>query len=216
MRAAFNLIELIFTIVIMAGIFAVIPKIIFATNKSDSFALKQEAFMSAISLTEIASALAWDENNTESMSILATSGDSSFDCNATTHFIRIGGILGAHTRNCKETLAASTIGNDGESDYLEYDDIDDFDGEVIDVNLSAKTKYKIYTQVRYLNDAVFTTSGNTMTIVLDNAARTTTSNIKKFKATISRIDRGGHEKNITSFYYYSTNIGQITLNSEEW
>jgi len=51
MRRAFNLIELIFTIVIMAGIFAVIPKIVFATAKSESFAMKQEALFTTVSLT---------------------------------------------------------------------------------------------------------------------------------------------------------------------
>lgn len=210
MRAGFNLIELIFTIVIMAGIFAVIPKIIFVTNKSDIFAIKQEALFNTISLTNIASLLAWDENNSKTLSILATSGDVGFDCNTTT-FLRKGGFLGSNTRNCKEDFNASAIGLDGESDYLSYDDIDDFNGEIVDVNFSTKTKYKIYTQVRYLNDAVFTTLGSKMTIVLDNSTNANTSNIKKFKAVVSYKD-----KNISNFYYYSTNIGQITLNSETW
>lgn len=218
MRAAFNLIELIFTIVIMAGIFAVIPKIVFATSKSDNSAIKQEAFFNAISLTNIASLLAWDENNTQSMSILTTSGDTSLECNTTT-FIRVGGFLGENSRNCKETYSASKIGvDDGENDYLSYDDIDDFaSNPAIDVNLkNGKTKYKIYAQVRYLPDAVFTTTGDTMKIDLNASTISQTSNIKKFKATISHINRGGVEKNITSFYYYATNIGQMLLNSEEW
>ena len=209
MRNAFNLIELIFTIVIMAGIFAVIPKIIFVTNKSDTFAIKQDALFNAISLTNIASLLSWDENSSQTLSILTTF-DNSIECNTTT-FLRVGGFLGSNSRNCKESFYASSIGSDGESNYLFFNDIDDFDGEKIDVNFSSKIKYKIYTEVRYLNDAIFTTDGDMMTIVLDNSTRSNTSNIKKFKATISYKD-----KNISSFSYYSTNIGQITLNSEAW
>lgn len=215
MRAGFNLIELIFTIVIMAGIFAVLPRIIFATNKSDTFALKQEALFNTISLTNIASLLAWDENNTHTLSILATSGNSSFDCNTTT-FLRLGGFLGDNSRKCKEDFSASLIGVDAlESDYLLFDDIDDFNGTLIDVNLSSLAKYKILTQVRYLNDSVFSVSGNKMTIILDNLINENSSNIKKFKATVSYAGKKG-DKNISSFYYYSTNIGQITLNSETW
>jgi len=60
MKKAFTLVELIFTIVIMAGVFAVIPKILNMTNKSDSIALKQDALLQAVSLTNIASFLAWD------------------------------------------------------------------------------------------------------------------------------------------------------------
>jgi hypothetical protein len=213
MRRAFNLIELIFTIVIMAGVFAVIPKIIFATNKSDSFAMKQDAFFNAISLTNIASLLAWDEENTDSMSILATA-NNQIECNTTT-FLRKGGFLGANSRNCKEPLTASAIGADGESDYLAFNDIDDFDAHEINVTLGSKTKYKIYTTVEYFDDDIFTTNGDKMTITLKDANDTTT-NIKKFKAVVGYVGGRGKDKNITSFYYYSTNIGQITLNSEEW
>jgi hypothetical protein len=214
MRRAFNLIELIFTIVIMAGIFAVIPKIIFATNKSDSFAMKQDALFNAISLTNIASLLAWDENNTDSSSILATS-DNHIPCDTST-FLRAGGFLGEHTRNCKEIHSASAIGNDGET-VLEFDDIDDFNGSQIDVNLNTTAKYRIYTDVRYLSDNIFSpVVNNKMTITLDNSIQTNTSNIKKFKATVGYVGGRGKDKNISSFYYYSTNIGQITLNSEEW
>ncbi len=213
MRAGFNLIELIFTIVIMAGIFAVLPKIIFITNKSDIFAMKQEALFNTISLTNIASLLAWDENNTKTLSILQTSGDNLFDCNETTS-LRNGNFSGANSRKCKESFSASAIGADGVSDYLLFNDIDDFNGTSIDVNLSSFAKYKIYTEVSYLDDSSFTLAGSKMTIVLGDAINNT-SNIKKFKATVSYAGKRG-DKNISSFYYYSTNIGQITLDSEIW
>ena len=216
MKRAFSLIELVFTIVIMAGIFSVIPKIMSTVNKSDSFATKQEAFFNAISLTNIASYLAWDENNTVSMSILETNS-TTIPCDSTTH-LRAGGFLGSFSRNCKEHFTASTIGSDGESDYLSFNDIDDFNSSpAIDVNIGGKTKYKIHTQVRYLSDTIFTSVVNQkMNITLDNSTQTSTTNIKKFKAIIEYIGKRGKDKNISSFYYYSTNIGQMQLNSRSW
>lgn len=215
MRRAFNLIELIFTIVIMAGIFAVIPKIIFATNKSDSFAMKQDALFNAVSLTNIASSLAWDENNSESLSLLATL-NNNIPCNTTT-FLRLGGFLGDNTRNCKELLSASAIGSEEGNNYLIFDDIDDFNGSSIDVNIDGNEKYKLYTEVRYLDDAIFNpVVNNKMTITLDSSIHANTSNIKKFKTVVGYVGGRGKDKNISSFYYYSTNIGQITLNSEAW
>ena len=75
MKKAFTLVELIFTIVIMAGVFAVIPKILNMTNKSDSIALKQDALLQAVSLTNIASFLAWDANNSATTDIQKTSNN---------------------------------------------------------------------------------------------------------------------------------------------
>ena len=132
--------------------------------------------------------------------------------------MRQGGFLSTYTRSCQEDKDASVIGVDsGEviDDYQNFDDIDDFNATNIDVDLSAKTKYKIFTEVNYLDDDIFTvsTDDKNMTIILDSTKKSTTTNIKKFKATTYSIKS---DRNISSFFYYSTNIGQITLNSEEW
>jgi len=199
----------------MAGIFAVIPKIVFATNRSDLFSIKQDALFNAISLTNIASLLAWDENNTQTLSILSTETNTT-PCDSSTH-LRVGGFLGENNRNCNDDYSASSIGSDEGSDYLLYDDIDDFNASVIDVNLGTKTKYKIYTEVNYIDDNIFNNiTDHVMSIALDDDVLSNSSNIKRFKAVVSYVGGRGKDKNISSFYYYSTNIGQITLNSEEW
>ncbi len=218
MRAAFSLIELIFTIVIMVGVFSTIPKILFSIGKSDSFALKQDAFFQAVSLTNIASLLAWDENNTDETDILQTKS-SYFECNLSTKY-RIGSYKSSNARVCSQEINASfTLESDsGENDYLLFDDIDDFnDFAVIVTTSSGKTKYKLYNQVSYLTDSFISQSTNTMTIDLNlSTTSATPTNIKKFKSTIEYAGKRGKERNISSFYYYSTNIGQFILNSRSW
>lgn len=217
MKRAFTLIELIFTIVIMAGIFAVIPKILSATSRSDTFVLKQDALLSAYSLTSLASHLAWDENNTDSLSILATT-DNIIECNTTTQK-RKGGFLGHNSRTCKDILSASAIGADsGETSYLVYDDIDDFNSsDPIDVNNSlGQTVYEINTSVAYLDDNIISVNGTHMDIILDNTVTNKTTNIKKFTANVRYVGNRGRAQNIASFYYYSANLGQMLLNEEAW
>jgi prepilin-type N-terminal cleavage/methylation domain-containing protein len=218
MKKAFTLIELIFTIVIMAGVFAVIPKILNMTNKSDSIALKQDALLQAVSLTNIASFLAWDEQNTQNIDILQTTTDNNHCDSAGTH-MRSGSYKSQNGRVCEQTLNASTIGSDGESSYMEYDDIDDFNGSDIDVNTSTnKAKYKIYTSVDYLLDdaTIFVENGNKLTIDLNKTTKSTNyTNIKKFKAKVGYVGRG-IDHNITSFRYFSANLGTFTLNSRAW
>ena len=216
MRTAFTLIELIFTIVIMAGIFMVIPKILMIASKNNSFAMKQDAYLNAISLTKLASSLAWDEHNTESISILQTT-HNNVDCNSSTHYIRRGSFLAANGRTCHDSLFASAIGHDaGEDDYQIYDDIDDFNDTQISTTVAGSNLYKIATSVSYV-DTNLTTSGKNLTIDLHNST-TQTSNFKKLTTTITYNGKKAvkHGQNIATFSYTSANIGQFTLSKREW
>ena len=218
MKRGFTLIELIFTIVIMAGVFMVIPKILMIANKNDSFAMKQDAYLNAISLTKLASSLAWDENNTESISILHTSLND-VDCNSSTHYIRKGSFLAAHGRTCHDNLLASMIGSDaGEDDYQLFDDIDDFNNTQINTTAEGSNLYKIETSVGYITPTL-TTTGKDLTIDLYNATDTTaSSNLKKLTTTIKYNGKKAvkHGQSIATFSYISANIGQFTLGKREW
>jgi hypothetical protein len=218
MRKAFSLVELIFTIVIMASIFALLPRIIFATSKSNSFAMRQDAFFEGISLVKFASYMAWDQNNTQKLDILATSSTNSvFKCDDTTDYKRVGSKKSANGRVCKESLNASIIGPDAQSNYLLYDDIDDFNGSIIESNTMGKKKYELYSIVTYLSDDIFTYSGDKLTIDLNaSSVSKSSTNIKKLHLNISYVGGRGRDKNITSFSYFSSNIGQFTLNKEDW
>ncbi len=218
MKKGFTLIEIIFTIVIMAGIFMVIPKILMIANKTESFSMKQDAYFNAISLTKIASSLAWDESNTESLGILSTD-INNIPCDSTTN-IRVGSFLSANGRTCQDSLSASTIMPDtGEDDYLLFDDIDDFNGSIINTTEGGNTRYKILTNVSYLNNIGLSTSAKKMTIDLSATTETaTSSNIKKLTTTIKYNGKKAvnKDKTIATFRYYSANIGQFTLNKREW
>ena len=218
MKKAFTLIEIIFTIVIMSGIFMVIPKILMIANKTESFAMKQDAYFNAISLTKIASSLAWDENNTESLGILSTSLND-IPCDALSN-IRIGSFLSANGRTCQDSSYASAIMSDtGEDDYLLFDDIDDFNGSIINTTANGNNRYKIHTNVSYLNHLGLFTSAKKLTIDLSATTDTTSStNIKKLTTTIKYNGKKSvnKDKTIATFRYYSANIGQFTLNKREW
>jgi len=217
MRKGFTLIEIIFTIVIMAGVFMVIPKILMIASKNESFAMRQDAYLNAISLTKIASSLAWDENSTENLSILNTTIDN-IPCDNSTH-IRIGSFLSANGRTCQDRLFASVLGSEEGSDYLFFDDIDDFNGTVINTTENGINRYKISTEVHYLDFIMPIPSSKKLTIDLSSATYTeSSSNIKKLTTTIKYNGKRAvkRDKTIATFHYYSANIGQFTLNRREW
>ncbi len=217
-KHGFTLIELIITIVIMAGIFAVIPKILFVSGKNDTFAMRQDALMQALSLTTLASHMAWDENNTDHLDILQTQS-AYFDCNVTQKF-RTGSYISANGRMCTEEVNASTLlgPESGENDYTLFDDIDDFNGNPVESNISAtQGKYQLLNSVVYLDDGIVTENGSMMTIDLSSAAPSaTTTNIKRFRSKVRYVGNRGGKRNISAFSYYSTNIGQISLAYRNW
>ncbi len=217
MRRGFTLIELIITIVIMAGIFAVIPRIVFATAKSDRFAMQQDALMQALSMTTIASRLAWDENNTDHLDILQTDS-AAYACDPALRF-RPGSYIGANGRMCEQNLTATAApgAESGESDYRLYDDIDDFDGADVNASVHGKSRYQLQNSVTYLSDNVAQESGSALTIDLSQSAATAaTTAIKRFKSKVRYIGKRGKARNIGAFVYYSTNIGQISLAYRNW
>ncbi len=206
MRRGLSLIELIFTIVIIAIVFTVIPKVILSLNKSDKFAIRQDALFNGISLVQMISKLPWDENNTESIDILhADSGNFVCDDVST---LRIGGFVGS--RNCENNLSASIISSDGQSDYNLFNDIDDFSD--IDINASY---YALHVEVDYVPDSI-SYSGQKALFELSSTAVSGTTNLKMVDVNISYHGKRGKVKQISSFNYISANIGQATLNKRVW
>ena len=209
MRKGLSLIELIFTIVIIALIFTVIPKIILSINKSDSFSIRQDALFNGVSMLHMISNLAWDENDTNSSDILhVNSTHHTLDCNATNHY-RIGGFIGS--RNCENDLNASAISNDGQSNYLDFDDIDDYNGT--DINASY---YALHIKVSYIDDNI-TYTGNKANIALSLSPISHTTNLKMVDLNITYEGiRGKKGRQISQFSYVSSNIGKIAINKRVW
>lgn len=207
MRKALSLIELVFTIVIIAIVFTVIPKVVLSLNKADSFAVRQDALFNGLSMVSMISKLPWDEANTQFSDVLHVDS-ANFTCDTST-FRRLGSFIGS--RNCEQNLT-STLGSNGEASYDNYNDLDDF---ISENNVTAEP-YRLETKVVYLGDN-FTRSGTKVTFDLSSNSETNTStNFKKLDITVYYAGKRGEGRQLTQFGYISSNIGQMTLNKRNW
>ncbi|RUM61941.1 MAG: hypothetical protein DSZ03_07675 [Sulfurimonas sp.] len=137
MRRALTLIEMIFTILIIAVVFTVVPKIIFASNKAMALSMKEDALFHAYVLIGSISRLAWDENTLVAGKILRTTEHTCTD-------YRIGGFVGS--RNCiNTTLSASTLGSEGG----DADDIDDYNGYLEPISVGTLNRYNLSATIAY-------------------------------------------------------------------
>ena len=202
MRRGLTLIELIFSMVIIAFAFTIFPKILQISAKTSNTTLKEEAMYNAAALMGFVKNLPWDEQNTKEDDILLVDGGlSELECEYSfggEPIYRQGGFVGS--RNCAHRLHASSIGGNGES---EADDIDDLSGRVIKAsNLYGNREYNLSIQVGYTQDFTATPA-------------TTSTNTKyiKITATPARKELSGA---FSPFWYLSYNIGQIRVNRLSW
>jgi len=187
MRNGLTLIELIFSMVIISIVFSIVPKIIFASNKSIQTSVKEDAIFNAYTMLGSIVKLDWDENTNVHGEILKTDLNQGTvnDCNET----RIGGFIGS--RNCKD-------GNDSASPIAQEDwnDIDDYHS--YENNLS---KYKLNVNVAYVDSNYNATAG--------------TSELKEINVTVesNSAKTAGFK---SSFFYHSANLGLIQIKKEIW
>jgi len=218
-KRGFTLIELIFSMVIIALVFTVIPKIIYAFNKSDTFSVREDALLNGVSLINMISRLPWDENNTQYNDILKTdSSNSKFDCNTTTYY-REGGFVGS--RNCKHNLSASVISSDGESDPAFFNDFDDFNDINITARLGGENLYTLSNKVNYASDDVgafaYDYLNKSVTIYLDKISdKNSSTNLKILNLDVYYSGKRGKIRKIANFSYVSSNIGQILIKKRSW
>lgn len=204
MRKAISIIELVFTIVIIALVFTVIPKVIFALKKSDTLAIRQDAILNTISLMHMISKLPWDEENSFASDILHVNLPNNFPCDPVSHY-RVGGFVGS--RNCEQNLNASLVFADIGEVYSTFDDVDDFN--LRDLNT---TLYDINTTVRYCQDFA---AGST-TIDLSNCgAPVGSTNLKRVHVRTGYKGAKG-AKELMNFSYTSANIGQFFIHKRVW
>ncbi len=206
MRRGFTLLELIFSMVIIALAFTVLPKILQVSAKSSVKMLKEEAMSDAVALIGLIKALPWDENNTQSDDILhtLTAASNDYRCDPTTHY-RKGGFVGS--RGCFEDRNASAIGIDGAES--EPDDIDDFDGFTKTISNAAGTRrYMLGVRVCYVAD---TTNPFSRTCIAQS------SDIKYVDVNITPLSKQQLlGATVARFYYFASNIGQQHINRRPW
>ena len=245
MKKSFSLIELIFTIVIIAFVFTVIPKVIYTTNKTFEFSLKEDGIFNMMTKMMDISTLAWDENNTDPQdppyNILITEHNNKLECQANINSkdsLRIGGFYSGdeYSRICPKKdpicipifgillctggtkITISSIQRDGENSEEDYDDVDDYNNTESNVTKSDKVRYKLYMNIGYSKDW----GGDDNAYDYDNQSLTFQfSNDFVDKSNIKLIkitlEDEKYDKNISHARYWSANIGMIQqIESEQW
>ncbi|ACM92379.1 hypothetical protein NAMH_1381 [Nautilia profundicola AmH] len=208
MRKAITLIELIFTIVIIAAVFTVIPKIIYVSNKTLEFSKKEDAIFNMMSKIMDISLKEYDRQNINYDDILLVNDPpvNVLDCNATSGY-RLGGFAGS--RNCKNAVFESSIpiNNSGEFDYIEG-----YNGIEVNTTQNGRTVYTLKINVGYTDEWHKNDYGTqNLNFEFTNTSNNDKTNIKRVY-----IEVLNGNKQISSIVYYSANIGHIKINGIQW
>ncbi len=195
MRHGLTLIELIFSMVIIAIVFTVVPKIIFASNKSLQLSVKEDALFNAVTLMGMITKLPWDENTRLTDGGILNAG--SLTCKGTSSGgsgYRIGGFIGS--RNCLNDDGSALWQNSplGMEDVF-YNDVDDYHGYGEDTS-GGRITYHLTAEVNQ--------SGDIKGITVRVSAQDATA-IAKSGGTFA-----------SSFFYESANLGHVQINSRTW
>jgi hypothetical protein len=194
--------------------FAAIPTILTHQSEQETFNIKQEAIMTAITKAGNIFSYVWDEQiasleNTEGSKVLdVTNGATAYNRYPdNTSSKRIGHFPGNNRRSFYTTIyyASSTLGMDANDAGLP-DDMDDLIGTVtISGGTTSvhefKDLYKLVTNIRYVQD----------TNVI-NPLTTGTSNIKEINISVQDSDG----ETIANIFGFSTNIGSQKLIIRSW
>ena len=188
-KYAFTLVELIFSIVIIAIVFTVVPKLMFATTKTMEVSIKEDGLFAGIALMGNIIRLPWDANTVVSEGkILDTAANT---CNER----RLGGFLGS--RNCVDSNDLATLkANFGTAG--DYGDVDDYDNYSA-VTASGRVPYTLGAGVNYTDTNLNSSVG--------------TNELKEVNVSVSSA---GKTNLCTSFFYYSANLGHIQINKRAW
>lgn len=212
MRRGLTLIELIFTMVIVAVVFTVIPKLIQSMSSASKSIIKEDAIYNTMAAMGTIISLPWDESNTANEKILhvnSTHRNNIYDCNDTI-LRRDGGFAGG--RQCGDRSSgvnnASLILGAETTDVL--DDIDDYNGRSINTNKACGgSLYDLGVVVEYVRDDNISNNN-----ISDNLA----TNVKHIMIT-TQYDPTFTRHNDSScmvFDYYSYNIGQSIIKKRPW
>ena len=221
MKKSFSLIELIFTIVIIALIFTTIPRIIYTTNESFKFTLKEDGIFNMMAKMMDISFREWDEQNTHSYDILLTDNSNVLECNSLSYpALRVGGFYSGYrySRICPHNLKASNIGKDsGENDEEDYDDVDDYNNTEDNATKKGQVRYILFITDGYSDewgDSDYDYNNQKLDWRFTQRNNDNKSNIKFTKITL--YDKK-YNQNISHARYWHANIGKVGyIESEQW
>jgi len=229
-RPAVAMIELIFSLVIMAIVMMSAPMLISTSQSSTVIALQQEGINEAVSRINMIMGYAWDERNTDNAyaPILHTTA-VNLDLAMVANLARRRGTPVESQRtfifadsNSSNLFTSTTLGLDsGETDAT-ADDIDDFIGitELIEIDSAPidyvqTEKVSIATAIIYTTDSVV--GGYNQSTINYNpftaSAVNTTSHIKSIVVTLTSTDTNNSDifDKIITFRAFSSNIGTYIL-----
>lgn len=188
-KPAFTLVELIFSIVIIALVFTVVPKLLFVTTKTMEVSIKEDGLFAAMSMLGDIVRLPWDDNT-------IISGGKILDTGANTCTDRrIGGFLGS--RNCLNSSDAATPS--GSFGGVEpFGDIDDYHG-YSSTTSNGRVDYSLDVDVVYTDRALLVSGG--------------TNELKEVTVSVTST---GKTNLCSSFFYHSANLGHIQINKRAW
>lgn len=218
MRKGVAMIELIFSIVIMAFVFAALPKIMTQVKHASTFGVKQESIALLATQVNLVMSNEWDDKNTRSnysSFILNTNGNESLNKNETTS-LRGARTIYKNTRLYSEieNVPASTdliIEYDKNTSHI-MDDVDDFNEREVKLMLEGDIESKDYldkeikikTVVKY---ASYTGNFNAKEIVVVNNGTTeTVTNIKSIEAKLT-TDSEKYKDTKLILKSFASNIG---------
>ena len=204
MKKALTLIELIFTMVIIAFTFTVIPKLFQISNNSISFSSKEDALFNMYSQIMDIVTKEYDEKNTIYDDILLT-GQNQLECNTSTGY-RIGGFIGG--RNCFDKVYESLIPSSPKRPFNAIEDYNGLEYIIYSGNKQYTLKVKVGYTDNWGNDSY---SDKSLNFTFTNRSDNNKSQIKRVYVEI--LD---NNKTISSIYYYSANIGHATIKSIKW
>ncbi len=205
MKKALTLIELIFTIVIIAFVFSVIPKMFQTTNKTLAFSSKEDALFNMYSQMMNIILKEYDKMNTIYDDILLSGNSNVLECSTTTGY-RVGGFIGS--RNCFHKVYESNIPS---SPKEPFEAIEDYNGLNYQI-FSGNKEYNLSVTVGYTDDNFnYDYSNQKLNFQFTNRSDDTKSNFKRIKV---KVLNGNNE--ISSLVYYSANIGHIEIKSVKW
>ncbi|BCD60876.1 MULTISPECIES: type II secretion system protein [unclassified Nitratiruptor] len=216
MRKALTLLELIFSMVIIAIAFTVFPKILQVSSKTSVHALKEEALYQAVAMMGLVKTLPWDERNTLFDDYLFTDqGSSDYECSTSfggAPIYRKGGFVGS--RNCKHHQnATSALGMEA-NDHNIPDDVDDFVtlSPVTVQNFNASRQYELNISINYVDDLSLSDTNFT------TGSSGGSTNTKYITISVSPLTKSSAfaGKTLAQVWYFSENIGQIRINRLPW
>jgi len=233
-----TLIELILSMVIIALVFTVVPKMIAVTAKSSEQGKKEDAIFNAVSTIAEISYLAWDENLTSgNQSIMRVDESIDFNCTKVekddgNFTYRAGAFFtdsSDNGRRCEDNNTYTILGLDSGDDSTNLDDIDDFnnsaDGNLTAIGYKCSSSspikdYNLTSMVSFVKDfnlsqENLSENNSTLTIRLSNRNSdkiSQSTNVKVVEVKVTRDSQSSKSSLsgcIASFYYFAFNVGLV-------